>query len=32
MLYFFHGRNVVVVAHAITKENEIPNIEINRAL
>jgi phage-related protein len=31
ILYFFHGRNVAVLAHAITKENEIPVIEINRA-
>ena len=31
-LYFFHGRNVAVLAHAITKENEIPTVEINRAL
>src|ERR1022692_348739 len=23
ILYFFHGRNVAVLAHAITKENEI---------
>ena len=29
ILYFFHGRDV---ANAITKENEIPVIEINRAL
>jgi phage-related protein len=32
ILYFFHGREVAVLAHAITKENEIPNVEINRAL
>ncbi len=32
ILYFFHGRNVAVLAHAITKQNEIPIIEINRAL
>ena len=32
LLYFFHGRDVAVVAHAITKENEIPGSEINRAL
>jgi phage-related protein len=32
ILYFFHGRNVAVLAHAITKENEIPNVEINRAV
>jgi len=32
MLYFFHGRNVAVLAHAITKENEIAVDEINRAV
>ena len=30
MLYFFHGRDVAVLAHAITKEDEIPVVEINR--
>ena len=32
ILYFFHGRDVAVLASAITKENEIPVNEINRAL
>ena len=32
ILYFFHGRDVAVLANAITKENEIPTVEINRAL
>jgi len=32
ILYFFHGRNVAVLSHAITKENEIPTVEISRAL
>ena len=32
ILYFFHGREVAVLAHAITKENEIPANEIKRAL
>src|SRR5271165_877643 len=31
ILYFFHGRNVAVLACAMTKENEIPPVEINRA-
>jgi phage-related protein len=31
ILYFFHGRNVAVLAHAITKEDEIAVVEINRA-
>jgi len=32
LLYFFHGRNVAVLAHSITKEDEIPAVEINRAV
>ena len=32
MLYFFHGREVVVLAHALTKEDEIPRADIERAL
>ena len=32
VLYFFHGRNVAVLAHALTKEDEIPIVEINRAV
>jgi len=32
ILYFFHGRNVAVLAHAITKERDIPAVEINRAV
>jgi phage-related protein len=32
ILYFFHDRKVAVLAHAITKENEIPIVEISRAL
>ena len=32
ILYFFHGRNVAVLSHAITKENEMPVVEINRAV
>src|ERR1039457_6054143 len=32
ILYFFHGRNVAVLAHAITKENEILVVETNRAV
>jgi hypothetical protein len=32
ILYFFHGRNVAVLAHAINKEDEIPVVEINRAV
>lgn len=32
ILYFFHGRNVAVLAHAITKEDVVPAVEIDRAL
>ena len=32
ILYFFHGRNVAVLAHSITKEDAIPPVDIERAL
>jgi hypothetical protein len=32
ILYFFHGRNVAILAHAITKEDEVPGVEIARAI
>jgi len=32
ILYFFSGRNVVVVSHGIVKESEVPEMEINRAI
>lgn len=32
ILYFFHGRNVAVLAHAITKENDVPSVEIKRSV
>jgi phage-related protein len=33
ILYFFHGRNVAIVAHAIIKEGAaVPDIDINRAI
>ncbi|HYH46218.1 MAG TPA: type II toxin-antitoxin system RelE/ParE family toxin [Thermoanaerobaculia bacterium] len=32
ILYFFHGQNVVILAHGLTKEDEVPNTEIERAL
>lgn len=32
ILYFFHGQNVAILAHAITKEQEaVPAIDIERA-
>ncbi len=32
MLYFFAGRDVVVVSHGLTKEGEVPDREIALAL
>src|SRR5438105_10821812 len=32
MLYFFHGRNAVVLAHALTKEKSVPRADIERAI
>jgi phage-related protein len=32
MLYFFHGGDVVVLAHGLTKEGKVPSVEIDRAV
>jgi phage-related protein len=32
ILYFFHGQNVAILAHGLTKEGEVPESEIERAL
>jgi len=33
ILYFFHGQNVAILAHAITKEQAaVPNIDIEKAI
>jgi phage-related protein len=32
ILYFFHGRNVAILAHSLTKEDEIPGVDIERTL
>jgi phage-related protein len=32
ILYFFHGRNVAVLAHSLTKKDAIPPSDIERAL
>ncbi len=32
ILYFFHGRNVALLAHALTKEDKVPPVDIERAL
>jgi hypothetical protein len=31
ILYFFVGTRAVVLSHGITKESEVPDVEINRA-
>jgi len=32
VLYFFHGKDVAILAHALTKEADVPEVEIERAL
>lgn len=32
ILYFFHGRQVAILAHSLTKEDAIPPAEIERAI
>lgn len=32
ILYFFHGRNVAILAHALTKEHKVPQTDIERAI
>ena len=32
ILYFFHGRDVAILAHALTKEEKIPAEDMERAL
>lgn len=32
LLYFFHGRNVAILAHGLTKTDRVPDIDIERAL
>ena len=32
ILYFFHGRDLAALGHAITKEDVVPDIEIDRCL
>jgi phage-related protein len=32
ILYFFHGQNVAILAHALTKEAKVPKNEIDRAV
>src|SRR5260370_21851222 len=32
ILYFFHGRQVAILAHSLTKEDMIPGADIERAI
>jgi phage-related protein len=32
VLYFFHGRDVVVLSHGIKKSQRVPSVEIDRAV
>src|SRR5437016_2231536 len=32
ILYFFHGRNVAILGHALTKEDKVPKADIERAI
>ena len=32
ILYFFHGQAVAILAHGLTKENEVPSADIERAI
>jgi len=32
VLYFFHGKNVALLAHTLTKEDVAPDADINRAV
>ncbi len=32
ILYFFHGRNVAILAHALTKEDKVPDADLERAI
>ncbi len=32
ILYFFHGQNVAVLAHSLTKESKVPTKDVERAI
>jgi phage-related protein len=32
ILYFFHGRNLAILGHALTKEDKVPKADIDRAI
>ena len=31
ILYFFHGRGLAILGHALTKEDKVPDADIERA-
>lgn len=32
LLYFFHGRQVAILAHALAKKGKVPDVDIERAV
>ena len=32
ILYFFHGQDLVILTHGLTKESEVPDADIERAI
>jgi hypothetical protein len=32
VLYFYHGQNVAILTHALTKEDKLPETELKRAV
>jgi len=32
ILYFFHGRNLAILGHGLTKEDTVPRVDIERAI
>ena len=32
ILYFFYGQEAAILAHALTKEDKVPNVDIDRAI
>lgn len=32
LLYFFHGQQVAILAHGLTKEDKVPDVDIERAI
>src|SRR5215469_16476736 len=32
ILYFYHGRQIAILAHGLTKEDAVPNVDVERAI